>query len=119
MTILAALQALTEYRDNTNLFTKTLLDHGLTDPTTTYVYATHAQNVDLALADVYQVLAGSPDMREGRFAQKYNSTALLKMRRALYNKWGLELPEDSMDSYTQPSVTGKPITIGGNVWPAW
>ena len=92
MTNLEALKSLTEYSPaSDDLFTKSLLDRAI-DGTDTYA-ATNAQGIDLTLADIYLYLSGHPDMTEGRWSVMYPSEILLRMRRDLYAKWSLALPE--------------------------
>ena len=104
MTNLEALKSLTEYRsDSDNIFTKALLDNELTGGDT-YV-ATNEKTVDLTMADIYLSLAGHPEMRDGRWGVKYSREDCMILRRAIYDKWGLVLPEISSQSNV-PQVTG-------------
>lgn len=92
MTNLETLKAMTEYRsDNDNLFTKALLDHAISG-SGTYA-AINEQGIDLTLADIYRSLVGHPEMNEGRWSVKYPVETLLRLRRDLYSKWGIALPE--------------------------
>jgi len=94
MTNLEALQSLTEYRsDDDNLFEKALLDRAITSGDD--YAAANAQTIDLTMADIYLYLAGHPEMTEGRWSVKYPVEILHKLRRDLYNKWGIALPEIS------------------------
>ena len=94
MTNLEALKSLTEYSSDTdNLFEKSLLDRGITGGDT-YV-AANEQEIDLTMADIYLYLAGHPEMTEGRWSVKYPVEKLRNLRRDLYNKWGIALPETS------------------------
>ena len=95
MTNLEALQSLVEYT-NSNLFTKVLLDNGITG-SATYA-ATEAQGIDLSLADIYLYLAQHPDLTEGKFHVKYDPVYCMSARADLYSKWGLTLPEVSNGS---------------------
>jgi len=105
MTNLEALKALTEYRgENDNLFTKTLLDNGVTSGGT--YAATDEQSIDMTLADIYMTLAGHPDMNDGRWGVKYSVAKLLELRKSLYGKWGIALPEIT-SQVKVPSVYGK------------
>lgn len=94
MTNLEALQSLTEYRSNDdNLFEKSLLDRGITS-SDTYA-AANEQEIDLTMADIYLYLAGLPERAEGRWSVKYPIETLRSLRRDLYSKWGIALPEIS------------------------
>lgn len=91
MTILSALEALTEYR-NSNLFEKVLTDNGLVSSGT---YApSNAQAVDLCFADILLYLATHPDITDGGTTIKYTATELMSQRSRIYKKWGLSLPEN-------------------------
>ena len=96
MTILQALQSLAEY-ENTNLLSKVLADIGLTG-SVTYVSSTHRAKVDLACADLYDHLSVHPELREGKFAIKYNAGALRSMAKTLRKKHGIKTPTITGDS---------------------
>ncbi len=107
MTNLEALKSLTEYRgENDNLFEKAMLDNGVTSGDT-YV-ATDERIIDLTLADIYLALIGHPEMKDGRWGVKYSREALLQLRRDIYSKWEIELPENSQANI--PKVQGKTST---------
>ena len=94
MTNLEALKSLTEYRSDTDdLFTKSLLDRAIVGGDT-YV-AANEQEIDLTMADIYEFLAGHPEMREGRWSVKYPVDKLMTLRKNLFAKWGLALPENN------------------------
>jgi len=114
MTNLEALKSLTEYRgENDNLFTKTLLDNGVTSGDT--YTATNEQSIDLTLADIYLYLAGHPDMVDGRWAVKYSVNNLMSLRKAIYDKWGIALPEiDNQSNVSQ--VRGKTSPSQNAFW---
>lgn len=105
MTNLQAIQALTEYRNDT-LMTKALIDHGLSD-TGTYS-ATNEQDVDLALADVYLYLANHPEFAEGSYRERYNPATCIAIRERLYDKWGVALPEKT-NAANAPTIDGTPV----------
>jgi hypothetical protein len=85
MTKLEALQSLVEY-DNTNLFTKALLDNGIT-PTATYA-SSDKKEIDLALCDVLLAMARLPEFKEGSHSVKYNSKQLLNWRDSILQEYG-------------------------------
>ena len=98
MTNLEAFKSLIEFSyTNDNLFTKLLLDRAITG-STTYA-ATAAQDIDLALADLYLYLAQHPDITEGKLSIKWNYDALIQARRDLFAKWATRPPEDTGVSY--------------------
>lgn len=99
MTNLEALQSLTEY-SNVNLFTKILLDRGVTG-SGTYV-AANAQDIDMCYADVLLYLAQHPDIKDGSTSIKYTPGACIAARARLYTKWGLALPGNE-----GPSMSGE------------
>jgi len=114
MTNLEALKSLTEYRgENDNLFTKALLDNGVTSGGT--YAAADEQNIDMALADIYLYLAGHPDMNDGRWGVKYSVAKLLELRKSLYGKWGIALPETTAQ-INVPTVRGKTTTSQNAYW---
>ena len=115
MTNLEALQSMTEFSD-ANLFAKVMTDRGV-NPAGTYS-AAQAQAIDLCLADVYLALASKPSVSEGGFSEQWNPERLLELRRKLYDKWGLALPETTNEQNT-PGVTGHPVTLGGICYPGW
>lgn len=115
MTNLNALRSLTEFY-NANLFEKTLLDNGVTGGDT--YAAADEQSIDLCLADVYFYMATHPEFREGQLAFKYSADVLLRMRRAIYDKWGLDLPEQD-NSTGRVQITGKPVAIGSTKYSVW
>ena len=87
MTLLEALQSLTEY-ENDNLLAKTLIDHGLVAAST---YAKKdREDIDKCAADVFFYLAGHPEFREGSKLEKYDGNQLRSMARALLGKWDAE-----------------------------
>jgi hypothetical protein len=94
MTNLEALKSMIEFSyTNDNLFTKLLLDRGITG-SATYA-ATDAENLDLTLADLYLYLAQHPDLSEGKLSIKWNPDALMAARRDLFHKYGTKPPEDT------------------------
>jgi hypothetical protein len=97
MTILEALQSLTEY-ENTNLFSKVLADNGLVS-TDTYVSSSHKDKIDAAKADLYEAMAGLPEFRDGNSSTKWNSTMLISEARMIRNRLGIRTPK----------ITGKAI----------
>ena len=99
--------------DNDNLMTKVLLDNGVTG-SGTYA-ATDEQSVDLALADICLVLMSYPDIAEGKWRTKYSADDLDSLRRKIYMKWGLAIPEQS----ATPVITGEPMTINSETYPLW
>ena len=114
MTNLEALKSLTEYRgENDNLFTKTLLDNGVTHGDT--YTATDEQSIDLTLADIYLYLAGHPEMKDGRWAVIYSTETLIKLRRAIYDKWGIASPEIDNQSNVS-NVRGKTSPSRNAFW---
>ena len=88
MTVLQALQSLTEY-ENDNLLSKALADVGLSS-TDTYEPDSHRVKVDLAGAEVYEHLAAHPELNEGKFKLKYNAGVLLSLAKKLRRKHGIE-----------------------------
>jgi hypothetical protein len=114
MTNLQALKSLTEYRtSDDNIFTKALLDGGVS-PTGTYS-ASSEQEIDLVMADIYLALAGHPDLTDGRLAIKYNPDKCLQLRKTIYDKWGLELPEITNQTNV-PKITGKIAEVYTDFW---
>ena len=105
MTNLEAMQALTEYRNDT-LFTKALADRGLTAGDT--YTSDNEQAVDLALADVYLYLSMHPEFAEGSFREKYSPATCLALRERLFDKWGALLPERT-NRMNAPRIDGEPI----------
>jgi len=94
MTNLEALQSLTEYRSDTdNLFEKSLLDRAITGGDT--YAAANEQEIDLTMADIYLYFAGHPEMNDGRWGVKYPVETLRSLRKDLYSKWGIALPESN------------------------
>ncbi len=85
MTKLQALQSLVEY-NNTNLFEKVLTDNGITG-SATYT-AANKKEIDLALADVLNMMASLPEFKEGSHSVKYNSRELLEWRRRILKSYG-------------------------------
>jgi len=82
-----ALQSLTEY-DNDNLIEKLLLDRGINAGA---IYtASGVRNIDLCAADLYGVLAGHPELKEGSRFVKFNPPQLYRMKRDILRKYGLE-----------------------------
>jgi len=96
VTILQSLQSLAEY-ENDNLLSKVLADNGLTG-SETYVSATHKAKVDLACADLYDHLSVHPELRESKFAIKFNASALRLMAKTLRKKHGIKTPTITGDS---------------------
>ena len=86
MTNKEALQSLTEY-SNDNLLEKILLDRGVTT-SSTYT-ADDAQTIDLCASDLYGVLAGHPELKEGSLLIKYNAVQLRAMQKEILRKYGL------------------------------
>ena len=84
MTLLEALQSLTEY-ENDNLLAKTLIDHDLT-ASDTYEKADE-EDIDKCAASVFFFLAGHPEFKEGSKFIKYNGNQLRSMAQELLNKW--------------------------------
>ena len=92
MTILEAFKSGIEFAySNDNLFTRILTDRGLTG-STAYT-ASYAQDVDLAIADLYGYLVVHPDYSEGKQSQTWDRGKLLYARRMLYAKHGQIPPE--------------------------
>lgn len=116
MTYLEALKSLTEYRNDTQ-FEKILTDRGLTASGT--YSSTDQQAIDLSLADVYLYLANYPKVEEGELAIEYNPKTLIAMRKALYEKHGLKMPELDNRTTLGLSATANPISVGGDDYPAW
>jgi len=87
MTLLEALQSLTEY-ENDDLLAKTLIDHDLTSGDT-YVKA-DKEDIDKCAADVFFYLAGHPEFREGSRYEKYDGNQLRSMAQELLNKYDAE-----------------------------
>jgi hypothetical protein len=115
MTNLEALKSVTEYRtSDDNLFTKVLLDNGVTG-SGTYA-AADEQSVDISAADLYGYLATHPDIAETGLSIKWDRNKLLQLRSNLYAKWGVALPETANRKAT---ITGQPVTIDGNTYPVW
>ncbi len=114
MNYLEALQAMTEYRStNNNLFIKALLDGGLTTGGT--YTSSDEQAVDLVMADIYFSLAGHPEMIEGRWKVKYPVDKLYSLRKKIYDKWGLDLPENS-NLNNVPELTAKHASNSNYIW---
>lgn len=86
MTKLEALQAMVEYQ-NTNLFTKVLLDAGIT-PDDAYTAANEGE-IDLAAAEIYRVLEGAPDIKEGGLAISLPPERCRAARNQILAKYGL------------------------------
>jgi hypothetical protein len=106
MTILEALQSMTEY-ENDNLLAKALIDRGVSDPSATYT-AADQQSVELSAADVYLALVAHPEFREGSRYENYAKGALMSLRREILRKWGatgdtINTPGIG-DIYTNPAV---------------
>jgi len=80
-----ALQALTEYNNN-NLLEKLLLDRGVATGGT--YAAGNAKDIDLCAADLYFTLAAHPELKEGAFTVKYNSSQLIAMGNRILKKYG-------------------------------
>ena len=97
MTNLQALQSQVEY-DNDEMFEKALLDNDVT-PSSTYCKA-NKKVIDLALADVYLVMAALPEFKQGSHLQKYDSKTLLSMRAAILRKY------DEVD-YQMPTIESR------------
>lgn len=115
MTNLEAFKASTEYRStDDNLFTKILLDNGITGGTT---YAASAeQSIDIALADLYLYLATHPDIAETGHSEKWDRNKFIQLRRDIYSKWGLDLPETLNQKGT---ISGKSATFAGTAYNRW
>jgi len=87
MTISDTLKGMVDYT-NDNLFSKVIIDHGLTAGQT-YTVA-YKQDVDLALADVYLHMAGLQEFKQGNFSVKYNSSQLIGLRRNILQKYNID-----------------------------
>ena len=105
MTNLEALQSLTEY-ENEKLFAKVLLDHNI-EGSEEYT-SDNEQALDICLADIYMYLASHPDFRDGNSSVTWSHKELLSMRRALYDRHGLDLPEHSR-GVNRPSIDGTTV----------
>ena len=88
MTILEAIQSLTEY-ENDNLLSKVLSDFSLTG-SDAYVSSTHEAKVDLCAASIFDYLALHPEFREGKLSLKYDAKSLFAMAKKLRQKHGME-----------------------------
>ncbi len=119
MTNLQALQAGIEYSgtDNANIFTKVLLDRGISGGTE--YTASNEKSVDLALADLCLYLSTHPKIGEGDWNVDWSSADLLSLRNKLYSKWGLVTPENQNQNLNLPKITGKPVTIATEKYPVW
>lgn len=85
MTNKEALQSLTEY-DNNNLLEKILLDRGVT---TSSIYSPgNSKTIDLCASDLYGVLAGHPELKEGSMLIKYDAIQLRAMSKEILRKYG-------------------------------
>jgi len=94
MTNKEALQSMTEYY-NENLLLKILIDHGVV---TSGTYAAADERViDLCAADLYGVLVGHPELKEGSQLMKFNAGQLRSMRKEILKKYGLH--DDVVKSY--------------------
>lgn len=118
ITNLQALKSGVEY-ENDNLFEKVLIDHGLTGDA---VYtAANESGVDLALADVYLYLASHPEIKEGKFGMAVDADMLLNLRKRLYDKWGVALPEIN-NTVTLPKIssgTMQTVTNSSRTYSPW
>lgn len=87
MTNLEALQAtVPNYPLGTNTFLKVLADR---DVTSTATYGGKSRAFDLATADLYVILASSPNVSEGGYSVSIPERAeLRKMADGIYQKWG-------------------------------
>jgi len=106
MTNLEALKSMIEFGySNDNLFTKILTDNDVTSSDT---YTSDDQkSLDMCLADLYLYLAQHPDLREGGLGLKWTPEALLRARRLLFAKHGLQAPE----------MSSRPATVDGTqIW---
>jgi len=93
MTNLEALRAMIEFGyTNDNLFTKVLEDNSITG-SDTYTAANQG-SIDIALADVCLAISTHPEFKDGKSAVKWSKSALLELRKTLYQKNGIALPED-------------------------
>jgi len=105
MTNLEALGSLTEY-ENTNLFTKILLDHNI-DATETYT-SSNAFAIDLALIDICKYLLTHPNIKEGNMTITYSPGALNAMIRSLIDKNWADMSTAEKEQYANVS--------GANIW---
>lgn len=87
MTNKEALQSLTEY-DNNNLLEKILLDRGVTTSST--YSAGNSKTIDLCASDLYGVLVGHPELKEGSMLIKYDAIQLRAMSKEILRKYGLD-----------------------------
>ncbi len=53
----------------------------------------NAQETDLAVADIYGLMAQTPEINDGKFGISVDADAFRDGRRFLYYKWGIEMPE--------------------------
>jgi len=88
MTILQALQSLTEY-ENDNLLSKVLADNGLT-PSDTYASLSHKNKVASASADLYEAMAALPEFKDGNSATKWTAKILLSQARQIRKTLGIK-----------------------------
>ncbi len=102
MTNKEALQCLTEY-SNDNLLEKILLDRGVTTSTT---YGAGAKrSIDLCASDLYEVLVGHPELKEGSMLIKYDGNQLRAMSKVILLKYGLN-----------PATIKSHLSSGNSLW---
>lgn len=88
MTILQALQSLTEY-ENSTLFSKVLVDNNL-NPDDEYVSTSHKDKVDSARADLYDAMAVLPEFKDGNSSTSWDSSSLKSEARSIRRRLGID-----------------------------
>ena len=87
MTVLEALTSMAPFAGD-NTLAKGLVDNDLTS-TDEYVKTTHQKSVDLAAADVYDILSTVPDWKESKYSEQYSNAKLRKMADDIRAKYGI------------------------------
>jgi len=75
-----------KYQLSDNVYLKALTDHSIVNTAT---YAGRSQAFDLAVADVYIVLATGTDVKEGGYSVSIpDRKTLLNLANSIYQRWG-------------------------------
>ena len=102
MTNLEALQSIIgiNYPLDANVFSKALIDQGLTESDT--YSGGNVKSIDLAYAGVLQTIIVSPDIKEGGYSvTQADRNALIKLRSSILAKYGI--PDGSVGTITDKS----------------
>ena len=102
-----ALTSLIEFGyENNTLFEKVLLDAGITT-TDTYA-ATHRQEIDLVLVDVYTYLLSHPKIQDGRTKIEFSTEQLQSSINNILSRYNLSTTT-LISKGKGPDVSGKSI----------